>query len=269
MPLHLKDYLSNSGTALVLHGEKELRDVDLAQLRDFTEGQRAAIIAVVLSNTDITGECFLYLALLPNLRDLYVNRTQIKDNAPFELFLETLEGANLDNTEAGDVSVSKLKMAPNLRVLSLRHTRVTEHAVRLLDNLRNLREYYLEGTAVSEHAKQRLDNTRGLDAMSVGLVFDWFLYSIRGGAQKLAQYIRRINKIRALRIHKMLARLGISLLRYLHKARPVDIERHLLVCQGCRKTGDCDAYLEQGKDIDPSTFCPDARELQTYKLLAA
>ena len=199
MPIDLKDYLFSSGTALVLHGEKELRNADLAQLLGFNNEQRAAITVVVLSKTDITGACFPYLALLPNLWELYVNRTLITDNAPFELFLKTLEVANLDNTEAGDVSVSKLKRAPNLRVLSLRHTRVTEHAIRHLDNLRNLREYYLEGTAVSEYAKQRLDRARELGTMNVATVLDWFLYSIQVGAQKLARGIRRISEIKDIR----------------------------------------------------------------------
>jgi hypothetical protein len=67
MSIEIKDHLLCSGAALVLHEEKELVDADLAQLLKFSEKQRAAITSVVLSNTDITGECFQHLAILPNL----------------------------------------------------------------------------------------------------------------------------------------------------------------------------------------------------------
>ena len=76
MSIELKDCLLNSGAALVLHGERDLIDADLAQLRGLSEKQRAAITAVVLSNTHITGECFQHLALLPNLIALYGGGTR-------------------------------------------------------------------------------------------------------------------------------------------------------------------------------------------------
>ena len=84
---------------------------------------------------------------------------------------------------------------------------------------------------------------------------------------RVLQNYRRelIGRAQTLRLHKMLTRLGISLPRYLRKARPVDVERHLLICQYCQRTDDCDAYLKQGKDIDASTFCANAGQLQTYK----
>ena len=110
----LKNCLYASGAALVLHGKRDLLDSDLAQLRNLSEQQRAAITSVVVSDTGITGECFRYLAALPNLKALYANRTQVDDEAPFERLPKTLEVVNLDHTEVGDLCVAKLRMAPNL-----------------------------------------------------------------------------------------------------------------------------------------------------------
>ncbi len=153
MTFELKDYLLNSGAALVLNGEKELADADLAQLGDFSQKQRAAITSVVLSNTDITGECFRYLAFLPNLKALYVYKTRVNDDAPIECLPKTMETINLDHTEVGDVCVSKLKILPNLHTVRLRKTGVTKRGVNILAIVTNLRECHFDGTAVSEHAR--------------------------------------------------------------------------------------------------------------------
>lgn len=68
-----------------------------------------------------------------------------------------------------------------------------------------------------------------------------------------------------LRIHKMLNRLGIGLPCYLRKASPIEVEKHLLVCEHCTTTHICDEYLKQGKTIDERSFCPNARELMGYR----
>ncbi len=57
-------------------------------------------------------------------------------------------------------------------------------------------------------------------------------------------------------IHRMLSRAGTTLSRYLRRARPIDVEIHLLACQNCQMTEFCDKYLDQGEGIDPRTFCP-------------
>jgi hypothetical protein len=193
MSIELKDYLLNSGTALVLHGERELIDADLAQLRDFSEKQRAAITAVVLSNTDIKGECLRYLAFLPNLKALYANKTRVTDDAPLECLPKAMEIVNLDHTEVGDVCVSKLRMAPNLYSVSLRKTGVTNRGVNILATMSNLRECHVDGMAVSEHARQRLANAIDLRAVTFNMAIYFLLFSIQLEARKFMLRVRDVR----------------------------------------------------------------------------
>ena len=74
-----------------------------------------------------------------------------------------------------------------------------------------------------------------------------------------------IERIKALRIDKMLNHAGISRARYLRKAKPLTIEKHVLVCKCCDTTDICDECLEQGKDIPEYTFCRNYRELIRYR----
>jgi hypothetical protein len=70
-----------------------------------------------------------------------------------------------------------------------------------------------------------------------------------------------IKSVKALRIHKMLGRLGISNRRYFCKMLSTEVENQLIRCQQCANTAECDAVLEGGKSIDESTFCPNFAEL--------
>ena len=74
-----------------------------------------------------------------------------------------------------------------------------------------------------------------------------------------------IERIKALRIDKMLNHAGIKRARYLRKAGPLTIEKHLLVCERCDTTDICDECLIQGKDIPEYTFCRNYRELIRYR----
>jgi len=76
------------------------------------------------------------------------------------------------------------------------------------------------------------------------------------------ELLSRINK---LRIHNMLARLGISPRRYLRKARSLDVEGQLLCCEHCKTTDACDACLEKDSNVDERTFCPNFTQLETYR----
>jgi len=73
------------------------------------------------------------------------------------------------------------------------------------------------------------------------------------------------ERINALRIGKMLNHAGISRTRYLHKAKPLTIEKHLLVCKQCKTIDICDKCLEKGTDIPEYTFCRNYRELIQYR----
>ena len=74
-----------------------------------------------------------------------------------------------------------------------------------------------------------------------------------------------IERIEGLRIGKMLNHTGIKRSRYLRKASPLTIEKHLLVCKRCSTIDICDECLKQGKDIPESSFCRNFRELIRYR----
>jgi len=193
MSIELKDYLVNSGAALVLHGEGELVDADLAQLCDFSEKQRAAITAVVLSNTNITGACFRYLAFLPNLKALYANKTRTDDDAPLQCLPKTMEIINLDHTAVGDVCVAKLRMAPNLYSVRLCKTGVTNRGVNILSTMPNLRDYHVDSLAVSEYAIRRLNNALDLRAVTFNTTMYFLLNSIQLGARRFMLRVRDVR----------------------------------------------------------------------------
>jgi hypothetical protein len=74
-----------------------------------------------------------------------------------------------------------------------------------------------------------------------------------------------IERIKALRIDKMLNHAGIKRARYLRKASPLTIEKHVIVCKRCSTTDVCDECLKQGKDIPEDSFCRNYRELIRYR----
>jgi len=186
MAIELKDHLFNSGAALVLHGKRNLEDADFAALSGFSEDEKAAITSVVVSDTAITGECFRYLACLPNLKALYANKTQIGDDAPLECLPTSIETINLDDTRVGDVAISKLRAAPNLRSVRLRNTNITSRGVDILASMSHLRDCHVDGAEVSEHTRQRLNNAMVLGAVT-------FAGVVVFGVQKILYELSRLG----------------------------------------------------------------------------
>lgn len=185
MSIELNNHFCNSGAALVLHGKKELTDADLAQLHNLSAQRRAAITSVVVSDTGITGECFRYLAALPNLKALYANKTQVDDEAPFEDLPKTLEVVNLDHTEVGDLCVSKLRTASNLYSIRLRNTNITRGGVEILASMNRLRDCETDGAHVNEYTRQRLLNAIVLREASCYAALYFLLCCTRLVAAKL------------------------------------------------------------------------------------
>lgn len=74
-----------------------------------------------------------------------------------------------------------------------------------------------------------------------------------------------IERMKGLRIDRMLRHLGINRKRYLRKASPLAVERHLLVCARCKTTDLCDECLKNGTDIPEDTFCHNYPELLQYR----
>ena len=90
------------------------------------------------------------------------------------------------------------------------------------------------------------------------------------GVSRSVRQLRRyrqdvVSRMTALRIDKMLPRAGVTRARFLRKAQPVAVEKHLLVCKHCNTIETCDDYLKNGKDIPEHTFCPNFRELSRYR----
>jgi len=141
---------------------------------------------VVVSDTAITGECFRYLACLPNLKALYANKTQIGDDAPLECLPTSIETINLDDTRVGDVAISKLRAAPNLRSVRLRNTNITSRGVDILASMSHLRDCHVDGAEVSEHTRQRLNNAMVLGAVT-------FAGVVVFGVQKILYELSRLG----------------------------------------------------------------------------
>jgi hypothetical protein len=74
-----------------------------------------------------------------------------------------------------------------------------------------------------------------------------------------------VTRMKALRIHQMLPHAGVTPERFLRKASPVAVEKHLIVCKHCTTIDTCDDYLKNDKDIPEHTFCPNFRDLSRYR----
>ena len=164
MNVSLSNSLNGSGTALVLSGNPDVTDADLAQLGELGDQRRCKITTVVLSHTNIQGPGVKHLNALPNLKRLFLNGSSVTDSAPFDEMPRSLEVLNLDDTSAGDRGVSRLCDMPSLRVLRLEGTEVTDRGLFALLQLRSLSEIYLERTATSWMARRRLENNITLNA---------------------------------------------------------------------------------------------------------
>ena len=100
----------------------------------------------------------------------------------------------------------------------------------------------------------------------IGISFICMLVKVCKSVNFLRTYRQGLKaRIKALRLNRMLVRLGIGLPRYMRKAHPTDIEQHLMACQGCKTTEICDAYLDEGEKIDEKSFCPNYTKLKSYK----
>ena len=74
-----------------------------------------------------------------------------------------------------------------------------------------------------------------------------------------------MKRLEALRINRMLGHLGVDRKKYLRKATPYTVEKHLQVCARCKTTDLCDERLIEGKDIPENSFCSNYPELEQYR----
>ncbi len=100
----------------------------------------------------------------------------------------------------------------------------------------------------------------------VGVAFLLMCAGMGSCVRQLRAYRRELTaRARALRIHRMLDRLGVSLGGHLKRTPAIDVERQLDQCRCCPDTGACDDFLEGGKNTNPDSFCPNFRDFQKYQ----
>ena len=89
--------------------------------------------------------------------------------------------------------------------------------------------------------------------IAIGRNFQWGLLFRR----------RLAKRVEALRLSKMLARLGIDREQYLHTRRINDIETHLRRCNACENKAECDDTLGNHRPVENYDFCPNEPSLRT------
>ena len=96
----------------------------------------------------------------------------------------------------------------------------------------------------------------------VAIAFVVMCAGMRSCLRQLRDYRQDLtNRAKALRIHRMLDRLGVNLGGYVKRTPAIDVEKHLIQCRCCPDTGVCDDYLERAKNRHPSSFCPNFGDL--------
>jgi hypothetical protein len=70
-------------------------------------------------------------------------------------------------------------------------------------------------------------------------------------------------RVGSLRLHKMLARLGIDRTAYLHGVRVAETETHMAKCESCPTQAQCDQELAaEPADRPDYSFCPNEESLK-------
>lgn len=73
------------------------------------------------------------------------------------------------------------------------------------------------------------------------------------------------ERVRRLRLNRMLERRGISPDHYLHHWPVIDIERHVRACEGCDGAPVCDKALASSRTtVSELAFCPNDTDFNAY-----
>ena len=94
-------------------------------------------------------------------------------------------------------------------------------------------------------------------AVIVGLPRDIIRNSLNGIMHR-EKILERVGK---LRLHKMLAALGIDDKQYVYNTRLTDIETHMQRCGNCGSKQECDRQLEADSLTGADKFCPNNEAL--------
>lgn len=98
-------------------------------------------------------------------------------------------------------------------------------------------------------------------AVIVGLPRDIIRNSLNGIMHR-EKVLERIGK---LRLHKMLAALGIDENQYVYNTRLTDIETHMHRCSDCGAKQECDRQLASENVSGADRFCPNNEELVRHQ----
>ena len=74
-------------------------------------------------------------------------------------------------------------------------------------------------------------------------------------------YQNLVERIKQLRMHKMLQALGIDEKEYTRGNQVNEIEMHMNRCQQCSNTEQCDSELESGEIKHADQYCPNNEDL--------
>ncbi|MFO1436224.1 MAG: DUF6455 family protein [Gammaproteobacteria bacterium] len=74
-----------------------------------------------------------------------------------------------------------------------------------------------------------------------------------------------IERVRRLRLQRMLDRRGISAEEYLHRQPAVDIEQRIRACESCDATQQCDVALASRKEDTDLSFCANDEAFNRYR----
>ncbi|HBE93694.1 MAG TPA: hypothetical protein DDW55_14695 [Gammaproteobacteria bacterium] len=85
---------------------------------------------------------------------------------------------------------------------------------------------------------------------------------IRNSLTGMLHREKLLERIKVLRLHKMLAAIGLDEKEYLHKVNLTDIKTHMLRCDQCGAKQVCDEHLEQDTVSDAKQFCPNNEDLE-------
>lgn len=84
---------------------------------------------------------------------------------------------------------------------------------------------------------------------------------IRNSLTGMLHREKLLERIKSLRLHKMLAAIGIDDKKYLYKANLTDIETHMRRCEECDAKQQCDEELAHESVKNADQFCPNSEDL--------
>ena len=97
--------------------------------------------------------------------------------------------------------------------------------------------------------------------LTIIIIIGLFRSIMKSSQQGEKFYQNLLERIKQLRMHKMLQALGIDEKEYTRGNQVNEIEMHMNRCQGCGNTEQCDAELESGEIKHADQYCPNNEDL--------